>query len=90
MITYSNVRDLDEGLILIGWTCDEEQIRYERETNRVFVREYDIEGVKYLAIGKLITVIETSNGKLIPLVASNSSLHREISQFLSPEILKVE
>ena len=40
MFPYTGELDLDEGLVLIGWNSDEEPIRYERETKRIFIRSF--------------------------------------------------
>ena len=89
MFPYTGELDLDEGLVLIGWNSDEEPIRYERETNRIFIRSYE-DGIKYLAVGKLLTMIDTLDGCFTPVIASDYSLHHEISQFLFPRFLKVQ
>jgi hypothetical protein len=77
---YYGERELEEGLILMGWTSEEKPIRYEKGTNRIFNK---IEDGSYLALGKLVTLIDLPNGSAIPIVSKDYTLPVSILQHLN-------
>ncbi|MEM3074702.1 MAG: hypothetical protein QW727_02050 [Candidatus Pacearchaeota archaeon] len=59
-----NKYKLEEGLYIIGISCNNRKIMYERSTNRIFTKQ---DGM-YLSTGKLFYIITLQDGSIIPIV----------------------
>lgn len=87
MDLFQSVKKVKCGMILIGYIKSDNgeflPARYEKSTSRVF---YDLEDNNFFYLGKLISILESDEGIIIPLVSRINEIRQNNNTSITAQL----